>query len=160
MAPEMLGEAPPSERTDIFLLGAILFEIAEGKPPHLLDSVAAALDSIQQCAPAFADDSPEELVAIAMRAMARDPAARYSTADELRLAIVAFLEHRSSAEIARESEETLEQLEAQLHAALTEEISGSRSISCSASAGSDFRRRSERGPRTRRRARDSIERSR
>src|SRR5678815_4585974 len=37
MAPEMLGRdglPPLSERTDIYLAGAVLFEIVAGRPPH------------------------------------------------------------------------------------------------------------------------------
>ena len=35
MAPEMLDSNGLSERTDVYLLGAILYEIVAGRPPHL-----------------------------------------------------------------------------------------------------------------------------
>jgi eukaryotic-like serine/threonine-protein kinase len=114
MAPEMLGHEIPSERTDVFLLGAILYEIVEGKPPHLLESVSASLESIRACEPPFAEGAEAELVAICRRAMAKEPAQRYASADELRIAIAELLEHRTSAQIARESHDRLRELEAQL----------------------------------------------
>jgi serine/threonine-protein kinase len=91
-----------------------LYEIVEGRPPHLLESVSASLESIRTCASPFAPDADAELVAICRRAMAKDPAQRYATADDLRIAIAEFLEHRTSGQIARESHERLRELEAQL----------------------------------------------
>jgi serine/threonine-protein kinase len=114
MAPEMLAHVPPTERTDVFLLGAILFEIVEGAAPHLRGSVTASIESIRTCAPAFSEETPEELVAICKKAMAREPDQRYASADELRLAVAEFVEHRASAQIAHESHERLRELEAQL----------------------------------------------
>ncbi|HUS31990.1 MAG TPA: serine/threonine-protein kinase, partial [Kofleriaceae bacterium] len=114
MAPEMLGGAAVTEQTDVFLLGAILYEIIEGKPPHLLESIGASITSIALCEPSLSPDVPAELVAICRRAMAREAAQRYQTADELRLAVAAFLEHRTSAQIAHESHEKLRELESQL----------------------------------------------
>ncbi|HUS32601.1 MAG TPA: serine/threonine-protein kinase, partial [Kofleriaceae bacterium] len=116
MAPEMLGGAAVTEQTDVFLLGAILYEIIEGRPPHLLESIGASITSIALCEPSLSPDVPAELVAICRRAMAREAAQRYQTADELRLAVAAFLERRTSAQIAHESHEKLRELETQLAA--------------------------------------------
>src|SRR5258705_205724 len=46
MAPEMLGEATLDRRTDVYLLGAILFEIIAGKPPHARTTIEATLTAI------------------------------------------------------------------------------------------------------------------
>jgi serine/threonine-protein kinase len=116
MAPEMLGGATVSEQTDVFLLGSILYEIIEGKAPHLLESIGASISSIARCEPALSPDVPAELVTICRRAMAREASQRYPSADELRLAVAAFLEHRTSTQIAHESQEKLRELEAQLAA--------------------------------------------
>jgi len=82
-------------RTDVFALGAILYEILTCRPPYrgpVNDALARA---------AAADVAPPEEVAgnalppglceIAMRAMRREPAERYQTVDELHAAVEGFL---------------------------------------------------------------------
>jgi eukaryotic-like serine/threonine-protein kinase len=114
MAPEMLGDAPATERTDVYLLGAIAFEIVTGAPPHVGATAFEALASVAASDRAFPVDAPDELVAICRRAMANDPAARFPSAAALRVALVRFLEHRGSAVLAREAAERLGTLEATL----------------------------------------------
>src|SRR3954468_5595472 len=72
MAPEMLGDASLSIQTDVYLLGAILFEIITGKPPHVTSSIAATLASVSLSEPEFPPGTPDELAAICRRAMAKD----------------------------------------------------------------------------------------
>ncbi len=75
------------ERSDVWGLGAILFEILTGRPPFVGGSVLALLHAVLvDPAPrvrAIASDAPPELAAIADRALARDPAARYPAAKEV-----------------------------------------------------------------------------
>ena len=92
MAPEQaLGLVDAlSERSDVFALGAILYEFLTGRPPFVADSMMATLRLAQHgqiqlpstVAPE-ADILPA-LEAIAMRCLARDPMDRYSSAAELR----------------------------------------------------------------------------
>jgi serine/threonine-protein kinase len=112
MAPEMLGEAPSriTERTDVYLLGAMLFELIAGRPPHEGDSLARVLVSVASAEPAYPADAPAELVAAARRAMQRDPAARFASAEALRLGIQDFLQHRGSAQAAATAGARLEAL--------------------------------------------------
>jgi serine/threonine-protein kinase len=109
MAPEMLaarGEAL-SERTDVYLLGAILFEIVEGEPPHDCDSIERFVDSVVNSSPRFRREVPEELERICRRAMGKTPEDRFETVEELRLAVEGFLRHRGSARLAHEATERL-----------------------------------------------------
>ncbi len=98
LAPEMLtGDGSQlSERTDIYLLGSCLHEIVTGKPPHTGDSMLAIFYSAATETPLLPEDAPEELRSIAARAMALEPAERYGSADELRVAVRDFLEHQGS----------------------------------------------------------------
>jgi serine/threonine-protein kinase len=99
MAPEMLspGEgAPLSERTDVYLAGAVLFEIIAGRPPHNGASALAVLTSVLSSKPEVPTETPGELAAICSRALAADPTQRFDSAEAIRLALQSYLEHRGS----------------------------------------------------------------
>jgi serine/threonine protein kinase len=102
MAPEMLRheDAPPlSARTDVYLAGAVLFELIAGRPPHQGTTAIAILSSIVLSKPALPADAPAELAQICMRAMNQDPAQRYESIEALQLAIQGYLEHRGSSRL-------------------------------------------------------------
>ncbi len=105
MAPEMLGAPSPriDERTDVYLLGATLFEIVAGKPPHGGATFAEMVTSIIYSNPALPEDCPRELGAIVTRAMRRLHADRYASVAEFRAAVLEFLTHRGSSELADEA---------------------------------------------------------
>jgi tRNA A-37 threonylcarbamoyl transferase component Bud32 len=98
MAPEMLGRdgARITERTDVYLLGAVLYELLNGHPPHRGDSLAAMIHQIASSQAAFAEHCPDELVRIGRRAMEADPDARFETVVQLRLAVQGYLQHRGA----------------------------------------------------------------
>ncbi len=117
MAPEMLGDAPLDERTDIYLLGAVLVEILTGEPPHSTTSLKLMLADVRASTPRLPETAPESLREICIRAMAALPDNRYATVDEFLDAIVTFLRNRSSQNLANEAERTLVQLEKTLRTA-------------------------------------------
>lgn len=104
MAPEMLGDGEPlSERTDVFLLGGLLYVILSGGPPYdgeLDDALFAAIRVAGVPMPASA---APELAAVCRRAMAKDPVARYSSAEELRVAVDRYLRHRAAGPLIEQS---------------------------------------------------------
>ncbi|MCA9178694.1 MAG: protein kinase [Planctomycetales bacterium] len=108
MAPEMA--AGPYEaigvRSDVYLLGAILFEILVGKPPHTGNTVmkclmAAAKNEIRP------HSATGELLEIAMWAMHATPQQRPGSVKEFQAAITAYLEHMESIDLANRSAEEL-----------------------------------------------------
>jgi len=108
MAPEMA--AGPFEKiglaSDIYLLGAMLYEIVTGRPPHTGKDVmkclfAAAKNEIQP------SSKKGELVDIALKAMATNPADRYPTVPEFQLAIKQYLSHSESIALSNRAEEDL-----------------------------------------------------
>nr|HEX4318011.1 serine/threonine-protein kinase [Kofleriaceae bacterium] len=119
MAPEMLGRAgdpPQTERTDVYLAGAVLYEIVVGSPPHRGTDILAVIADILTSAPHLPADAPAELGRICARAMHADPAQRFESAEALRLALQGYLEHRDSAELAQRAGVRLAELDALLAA--------------------------------------------
>lgn len=77
MSPEQhAGRA--DHRSDIYALGGILHQLLTGRPPHERLPTAELPEPELQ----YARKTPADLVAIAKRALTRDPAKRYQTARE------------------------------------------------------------------------------
>jgi tetratricopeptide (TPR) repeat protein len=88
MAPEQVdGRRDVDARTDVYALGAILYQMLTGRPPHDAVSVSEIYEKIlhdDPVAPRRVDPSiPAELEAVAMKAMEKEPAHRYPSAGEL-----------------------------------------------------------------------------
>jgi hypothetical protein len=98
MAPEQIRGDPVDGRADVYALGATLYEALNGEPPFVRDSEMAVLyahlhDTMEPASertPAV----PPALDVVLARAMAKDPAERYQTADELSGAARAAIEGR------------------------------------------------------------------
>jgi WD40 repeat protein len=109
MAPEMaMG---PVERVgplaDVYLLGAMLYEIITGRPPHAGESVitclhAAARNEIQPT------NASGELIGIALHAMTAEPAGRYQSVREFQDAVREYQDHSESIALASRAERDLE----------------------------------------------------
>jgi tetratricopeptide (TPR) repeat protein len=87
MPPEQARGEAVDERADVYALGAILYYLLAGVPPHAGKTVDEVLNAAAFQAPApveaLVSDSPPELLAIVAKAMAMSPADRYPTAREL-----------------------------------------------------------------------------
>jgi len=86
MSPEQERGAHANERSDVWSLGVILVELILGRPPG---DVASGLAAVRAT-----PSAPAELVAIAARCLARDPAARYPTAAALAEDLARYLDGR------------------------------------------------------------------
>ncbi len=87
MSPEVLLEQAPDGRADIFSLGVVAYEVLTGQHPFMAGSFVATTDRIRRETPAsiriFNRSVPEDLEALVNKAMAKDPAQRYASAQEL-----------------------------------------------------------------------------
>jgi hypothetical protein len=107
MAPEMLGGQASSigPSSDIYLLGAVLYEILVGEPPHDGPNVQALVASILTSEPRWPGHVPGEAVRLASRAMAREPHERFATVEAMRRALEDFVQHRGSRRLAERADE-------------------------------------------------------
>ena len=110
MAPEMALQQHDKvgTRSDIYLLGAILFQIITGKPPHPGRTVmevllAASRNQIIDV------EHPDPLLDIAMKAMHSEPEGRYDTVEEMQEDIREYRRHSESIALVERSQATLEQ---------------------------------------------------
>ncbi len=87
------------ERTDVWGLGAVLYEVLTGRPPY---TGTSAIDCIQHILTddvlpvrALQPEAPEDLVAVCEKALRRSPAERYASATGLAADLQAWLEGRT-----------------------------------------------------------------
>ena len=84
MSPEQARGGQVDERADVYALGAVLYEVLAGSPPHADTTPQAVLDRViagpPRPLPMVVPNVPGELATIVRKAMARDPDARYPNA--------------------------------------------------------------------------------
>jgi serine/threonine protein kinase len=100
MAPEQIrgkqGLITPA--TDVYGLGAILYELIAGRPPFRGETPMATMQSVlHDPAPSVAKSmpgTPRDLVVIVSKCLEKDPARRYDTANDVADDLERFLENR------------------------------------------------------------------
>jgi tRNA A-37 threonylcarbamoyl transferase component Bud32 len=90
MSPEQIGGKETDGRSDIYSLGAVLYELCAGKPPFDGPMVQVMYAHMQTAPPdlrSLAPAAPETLVRIIERALAKDPNERFQSAGEMAQAL-------------------------------------------------------------------------
>lgn len=98
MAPETLRGEPADARTDIWALGAVLYEMASGTPPFLGRTPYELIQAILWETPRpLPPRIPQGLRAIIQRCLSKEPGQRYQRAAEVRAALEAIEPHSTPA---------------------------------------------------------------
>ena len=104
LSPEQIVGAEPTESSDLFSLGATLFEMLAGEPAFQGDSWRELLDNIQNVDPMSIlhddDDLPPQLRRICQQMLKKKPAQRYQNTTVLLSDLDAFRKTRGNAAIA------------------------------------------------------------
>ncbi len=100
MSPEQAAgfKKPVDHRTDIYSLGATLYELATGKPVFEAETPHAVITQILSAEPVrprrLQGDLPRDLETIILKCLAKDAAGRYASAQHLADDLRAFLDGR------------------------------------------------------------------
>jgi beta-lactam-binding protein with PASTA domain len=87
LSPEQARGAPVDQRSDVYSVGIVLYEMLTGKVPFTgdtpLEIAMKHLSEVPVPPSELREDVPEDLDLVVLRALAKDPEDRYQTAEEM-----------------------------------------------------------------------------
>jgi tRNA A-37 threonylcarbamoyl transferase component Bud32 len=100
LSPEQASGAAPDARSDLYSLGAMLYEMVGGRPPFVAENPLAVLSAHLHEDPAPLRDLCPEVspgfAAVVHRALAKRPQDRFRNSDEMRAALQVIIEGRAA----------------------------------------------------------------
>jgi serine/threonine-protein kinase len=88
MSPEQVVGKEIDQRTDLFSVGVMLYEMLTGNKPFQGDNVIAITHAIVNASPAPATQIPQEIYKVISRSLEKAPQMRYHNANEMRQALL------------------------------------------------------------------------
>lgn len=88
MPPEQVQGLRPDHRADLYSLGVVGYQLLAGRLPFDGDLITTMMAHMQSEPPPLPAELPEDLVAVVMRLLQKDPADRYQTARDVRAALL------------------------------------------------------------------------
>ena len=102
MAPELLKGGQADERSDIYSLGIVLYELVSGRQPFRADTpLAVALKQINDPLPSihqFAEDYPQSFQRLLLKSLTKDPLNRFEKMQLVADAMESLLEKQDPAD--------------------------------------------------------------
>ncbi len=87
ISPEQVRQFPLDERSDLYSLGVVVYQMLAGRPPFVADSAFTILQAhLDQTPPSirqFRPDVPDTIEAVLHKALSKNPRDRYQTAHEM-----------------------------------------------------------------------------
>ncbi|MDQ3660081.1 MAG: protein kinase [Actinomycetota bacterium] len=91
ISPEQIEGAEPDQRSDIYAMGVLLYELLAGRPPFAGEShLGVAMAHVHEQPPSLRGlraQIPRRTEQMVMKALSKDPDQRFSTAEDMRLAL-------------------------------------------------------------------------
>ena len=91
ISPEQAGGNEPDQRSDLYGLGIVLYELLVGRPPFTGETqIATAMKHLKEAPPPLRSIKagvPRALEAVIMKALEKEPDRRFASADEMRAAL-------------------------------------------------------------------------
>jgi serine/threonine protein kinase len=87
LAPEQAEGGPVTEASDLYALGAVLYELLSGRPPYAFESLADVGTGARLSSPPPLDGVPEELERVVLQCLEPSPDDRPGSAAEMRRAL-------------------------------------------------------------------------
>src|SRR5437773_388575 len=113
LSPEQARGSPVDQTSDVYSVGVVLYELLTGQVPFTgdtpLEIAMKHLSEVPKPPSELRPEVPHDLDLVVLRALAKDPADRYRTADEMDADLVRVLEdpgptHREQAGLSAESQ--------------------------------------------------------
>jgi serine/threonine-protein kinase len=103
-SPEQAAGQAPSPASDVYSLGVVMYEMLAGRPPFVAKTPETLARLHREMKPqgpsAFNPKITPELEQIILKVLAKEPAARYRTADQLGRVLMTFGQHKTAQHLA------------------------------------------------------------